>query len=399
MNEINIKRAQQIFREIVHEEYRGKYLDLSANPIQYGYNIFNSYRAGGKTTNDLIFMLICYHYFGKTSMYCRSGARATRAKAVSTLCTAMNTTVDDTGRNYVQRCTNDAYTWIEYHSNTKTFRLQKTPDDEIKKCPIFMYVTNINDDAMSLKSGFADNNCDIMLYDEFIDDETNAYTVIKFLNLISTVFRLRHKTIAIMNCNLSVGSPVILRTFGIYEKVLNQTTPFMIYHTKAGMKIAVTCLETKDEFNNDRSRMNETYFNFDTHIDGLENIRGASICHESYRELPPDIDEKCTVPTGLYYYSCGQFFEVYQIESPTWQSMYFIKTCIEPVHDREHLTITDDKLYAFDNPYTYASIGRDFKICCDVARKVRRNDVCFDDFMAYVCIKSFYDLYKIPELI
>ena len=145
--------------------------------------------------------------------------------------------------------------------------------------------------------------------------------------------------------------------------------------------------------------MNETYFNFDTHIDGLENIRGASICHESYRELPPDIDEQCTVPTGLDYYSCGQFFEVYQIESPTWQSMYYIKACIEPVHDREHLTITHDKLYAFDNPYTYASIGRDFKICCDVARKVRRNDVCFDDFMAYVCIKSFYDLYKIPELI
>ena len=83
MNAIDIKRAQQIFREIVHEEYRGKYLDLSANPIQYGYNIFNSYRAGGKTTNDLVFMLICYHYFGKTSMYCRSGARATRAKAVT----------------------------------------------------------------------------------------------------------------------------------------------------------------------------------------------------------------------------------------------------------------------------------------------------------------------------
>jgi hypothetical protein len=103
MNEINIKRAQTIFREIVGDEYRSKYLDLSANPIQYGYNIFNSYRAGGKTTNDLVFMLICYHYFGKTSMYCRSGARATRAKAVSTLCTALNTTVDDTGRNYVQK--------------------------------------------------------------------------------------------------------------------------------------------------------------------------------------------------------------------------------------------------------------------------------------------------------
>lgn len=396
---MNIKLIQAKFREIVPKSIRDKWLDLSVNPIQYGYNIFNSYRAGGKTSNELIFALIAYDMFDVRSMYFRSGQLATRAKAVNTLCMQLNTYADEeTGKNYVQLCTDDKYTWLAYHSHSKTFRLLKTQEDDLKTAPIFIYVSSIPE-TLSLKSGFADTSADIIIYDEFIDNETGTQTTITFLNAISTVFRLRYKTICFMNCNLSVGNPIVLRQFGIYEKVLSQTTPYMIYHTKRGMKIAVSILSPSDEQNNDRARMNETYFNFDTNIEGIENIRGASICHESYRELPPDTTKNELSQTGLYFYSCGCWLEVLQVSNSNWQNMYYIIQTIEPQHDNEHLTLTDDKLTAFDTPFTYASIGRDFQVCRDLACKVRRSDVCFDSFMTYICIKSFYDFYRIPETI
>lgn len=396
--ELNIKRIQDIFREIVPKDLRSKWLDLSARPIQYGYNLYNSYRAGGKTTNALIFSLIAFNEYNCTTMYFRSGIRATRAKAVSTLCDTINTTIDDNGLNYVQRITGEKYCWVGYHSRTKTFRLLQHLDDEMNTAPVFMYVCAVSE-SLSLKSGFADPNCNISLYDEFIDDEVTNDSMIMYLNALSTIFRLRHKSIAFMFCNMSVGSPIILRKMGIYEKVLNQTTPFMVYHTKRGMKITVNILEPSEEQSNERLKMNETYFNFDTDIDGIENIRGSSIVRASYRELPEDVIPECITETGLYIYSCGYWMNVKQISSNTWQDMYYITTCLEPTHDAEHLTITDDRLFSFQNPYTYSSIGKDFKLCCDLAKKVRRNDVCFDNFMTYISVKSFYDLYKIPELI
>lgn len=398
LTKARIKAIQDAFREYVNPDLREKWLDLSRNPIQNGYNIFNSYRAGGKTTNILIWALIARYQYDISTMYFRSGIKATRAKAVSTLCDSLNNTVNDEGLNYVQLITGGRYCWIMYHTHSKTFRLMQTLEDELIKCPVFIYVVAVSE-SLSLKSGFADNNCNIILYDEFIDDEVTNTSMIEFLNAVSTVFRLRHESVCFMNCNMSVGSPIILRKFGIYEKVLNQTLPYMVYHTKRGMKISVNILEPSEIQSNDRLKMNETYFNFDTEIDGIENIRGSSICRESYRELPDDVLQDCICDTGLYIYSCGFWCTVKQISSNTWQDMYYIATCPEPPHDAEHLTITDDRLFAFNNPYTYSSIGRDFKICCDLARKVRRNDVCFDSFMSYISVKSFYDLYRIPEYI
>ena len=297
--ELNIKRIQDTFREYVSEENRRLWLDLSARPVQYGYNIFNSYRTGGKTTNILIFALIAYHLYNTTTMYFRSGIKATRAKAVSTLCDGLNNIVNDDGQNYVQAITDNKYCWIVYHSHTKTFRLLESLDSEPIKSPVFIYVCAVSE-SLSLKSGFADTNCNITLYDEFIDDEVTNSSMIEYLNAISTVFRLRTKSIAFLNCNMSVGSPIILRKFGIYEKVLNQTTPYMVYHTKGGMKISVNILEPSEEQANERLKMNEMYFNFDTNIEGIENIRGTSICRESYRELPPDVTPDTTSETGLY---------------------------------------------------------------------------------------------------
>ena len=396
--EINIKRLQASFREFVPKVYREKWLDLSKNPIQYGYNIYNSFRVGGKTTNELIFALIAFSQCNTTTMYFRSGSRATRAKAVSTLCDTLNNTVNDDGQNYIQAITDGAFCWCQYHTHTKTFRLLHTLDDDVAKAPVFVYVCALNE-SLAIKSGFADVNCNICIYDECVDDEVSNTTMIEYLNAISTIFRLRHKSIAFLNCNMSVGSPIILRKFGIYEKVLNQTTPYMVYHTQRGMKISVNVLEPPPEQNNDRLKMNETYFNFDTDIDGLENIRGTSVCRESYRELPPDVTPETTSETGLYIYSCGMWLNVKQISSDTFQDMYYITECIEPPHDSEHLTITDDRQFSFDNPYTYSSIGKDFPVCVDLAKKVRRNDVCFQTFMSYIAVKSFYDFYRIPDYV
>lgn len=386
-----------MFAMIVPLEFREKYLDLSKNPITRGYNIFNSFRAGGKTTNEIIFCLIAYSLYGTRSAYLRTNPRATTEKMVFTLCQELNSYVFDDGRNYVQTITNDKYIGISYHNRTKSFRLMASQEQDVKTADVFMYVFDV-EQSTDVKSGFNDTNCDIIIYDEFIDTHTTNDTCIKYLNFISTIFRLRYNSIAFMNCNMSIGNPVLLRQFGIYEKVLNQTTEYMVYHNKRGTKVSVTLMQPPEDKNNiDRLKMNETYFYFDTRIDGIENITGLSICQQLYRTLPEDASYTLK-PTKLYIHACGTIYKISRCFTKDWQPMFYAEPLNGLVnHNPTNIMLTDDIITAYETPYTYASIGRDFPLAVEFAKAVRRNDVCYKDYMSYISITSFYDFYKISE--
>ena len=105
------------------------------------------------------------------------------------------------------------------------------------------------------------------------------------------------------------------------------------------------------------------------------------------------------IPTNVKLYSCGYWIDVYTTVSDKWQNMIYFKKGTPSDHGAGTITLTDDKNYAFTHPYTYASIGKDFKICLLMAKLFRRNDVCCDDDMTYISANSFYDFYKIPEYI
>lgn len=380
--------------EVVPDKFKLSGLNLAKYPIQNGYNFYNSYRAGFKTTSDLLFIVRAFCQFGTTALYCRTSSRTTVKSKIFTLCDVLNSYVNDAGKNYIQQASNDKYCWISYHATSKTFRLLENLDQDPKTAPICIYVVPVSE-SLSFKSGFADINANIILWDEFIDEYVNNDSTILFLNLVSTAFRLRYNSVIFMNCNMSIGSPVVLRKFGIYEKVLEQTDEFFVYHTKKGMQISVTVLEPFEETqNNDRAKMNMTYFAFDTHIEGIENIIGSSITHEPYRELP---ENSTLTDTGIYFYTCGYFIKSMYCMNEKYQPMYYFKRVLEPEHDAGHIILTDDKLYALSTPWAYYSILRDNAQTVDIAKSVRRSDVCYENFTCYISMKSFYDFFKIPD--
>lgn len=393
MTEYEVNNVKRYLGTIIPEEIKKKYFDISTLRLQLGYNIITSYRAGGKTTNEILFCIKSFFDYGYTSAYIRTNRASVVESSISTMCTTINNTVLDNGKNYVQEITKDKYVYVKYHSRSKTFRLLKDIDEDIKDSDIFMYVFSI-DDSLNKKSGFSDNACDIIIYDEFVDTYYTASTTILFLNFISTLFRLRYNSICFMNCNLSIGSPLLLKHFEIYERVLNQTTPFMQYKTKKGTRIYVTILQPdEDNISDDRLKMNERYFGFS--LTGIENITGMSISRDLYRTLP---DNAKTVSTNLYINTCGSYYRVFQACIPDWQNMYYIKQSSEPVHKQGTITITDDRIKAYETPYTYYNLGGEFPQFVDLYTKFKRNDICFENYMTYISIKSFYGFFGVNML-
>lgn len=389
----NIYDVNALYDYIVPQEYKDKYYNVTKYPVVYGYNITTSYRNGGKTTNYLLWGMCANKIYGSHMSYIRTDKTMITQSKIMTLFDSINNTVLDDGRNYVQHIYNDLYNRVVYLPREKRFVLACETDTEYKNNPTLCYVHSI-DENDKLRSGFADNMLDIILYDEFMDKKISANTMINFLHIVSTFFRARYKSVIFMACNMSTGAPTILQQMGIYTKVLAQNTPYMCYTTSKNTRITVEILEVSEKFSNERNLMNDTFFGFD--IDGIEIIRGTSICHETFRELPPD---STITSMGIKIYSCGFWIDVYMCTNDKWQNMIYFKKGIPSLHTGSDITITDDCNYAYTHPYTYASIGKDFTACVTMAKYFRRGDVCCDDYMTYVCATSFYDFYKIPDLI
>ena len=389
----NIYEVNDLYNYIVPQEYKDKYYNPVKYPIIYGYNITTSYRNGGKTTNYLLWGMCANKLYGSHISYIRTDKTMITQSKIMTLFDGINNTVFDDGRNYVQHIYDDLYNRVVYIPREKRFVLVNETDTDYKNNPTLCYVHSV-DDNDKLRSGFADTKLDIILYDEFIDKKITAATMINFLHIVSTFFRSRYKSVIFMACNMSTGAPTILQQMGIYTKVIAQTTPYMMYTTPKNTRVSVEILEVTESFSNERNVMNDTFFGFD--IDGIEIIRGSSICHETYRELPENSD---ITPMQIKIYACGYWIDVYMVTNPKWQNMIYFKQGKPSNHDGKDITITDDNNYAYTHPYTYASIGRDFNACITMAKYFRRNDVCCDDYMTYVCANSFYDFYKIPDMI
>ena len=391
----DIYKVNNLYDSVVLKEYKEKYYDVTKYPVVHGYNFVTSYRNGGKTTNILVWAMCSHKIYGSRISYIRTNKTMTTRSKIMTLFDNINNTVDDTGKNYIEKIYNDKYNKVMYFYNEKCFKLCRDDmsADELKTAEILCYVHSI-DTNDELRSGFADNRLDIILYDECIDNKINNTTLINFLHIVSTFLRNRYKSVIFMACNMSTGAPTILQQMGIYTKVLSQTTPYALYTTEKHTRISVEILEVTEAFSNERNIMNDTFFGFD--IDGIEIIRGSSICHESYRELPENTE---IISTNVKLYSCGYWIDVFTTVSDKWQNMIYFKKGTPSNHRSGTITLTDDKNYAFTHPYTYASIGKDFKICLLMAKLFRRNDICCDDYMTYICANSFYDFYKIPEYI
>ena len=229
----DIYKVNNLYDSVMLKEYKEKYYDVTKYPVINGYNVVTSYRNGGKTTNILLWSMCAHKIYGSRISYIRTNKTMTTRSKIMTLFDSINTTVDDDGKNYIQKIYNDKYNKIMYFYNEKCFKLCRDDmtADELKTAEILCYVhsIDINDE---LRSGFADNRLDIILYDECIDNKINNTTLINFLHIVSTFLRSRYKSVIFMACNMSTGAPTILQQMGIYTKVLSQTTPYAMYTTE-----------------------------------------------------------------------------------------------------------------------------------------------------------------------
>ena len=179
----NIHNVNSLFDMVVSKEYKEKYYDVTKYPVINGYNFVTSYRNGGKTTNILIWAMCANKIYGSRMSYIRTNKTMTTRSKIMTLFDSINTTVDDTGKNYIQKIYNDKYNRVMYFYNEKCFKLirEDMSADELKTAEILCYVHSI-DTNDELRSGFADNRLDIILYDECIDNKVNNTTLINFLH-------------------------------------------------------------------------------------------------------------------------------------------------------------------------------------------------------------------------
>lgn len=363
-------------------------------PVIKGHNSVTSYRSGGKTTNQILWALNAWYDSGATTCYFRLCRTEITERNINTMCNTIKTYTGDDGLNYVQRITNNTYDTIYYIRTKKQFVVGKETDsiDDIKSRPVFMYVMCC-EEWENYKSGFADNNASIIIFDEVVSKKANSKSLIDFCNCISTMFRTRPDSVVFINSNLSAGNPVILQQMEIYEKLMVQDTAHAMYKTKKGMAISSVILgDVEKSLDNERCIFNQQFLGFD--IDGIENITGVSIVHNPYRELPED----CTLSDcNIYINSCGQWLHVYYTSSDKFQPMYYIRKCPEPAHTANTISITDDKLLSYKTPYTYYGIGRDFPALVKLAKHYRRGDVCVDSMLTDVYVNSFYDFHKIPD--
>lgn len=390
---MNIEITNELYKTIVPLELRKKIFDITEYPILHGYNIKTSYRNGGKTTNVILWAMCANKTQGSRISYIRTTKSMTTISKIKTIFDSINTFVLDDGRNYIQHIYNDEYNKVYYLSREKRFVLAKedSSDLEIKNAPTIMYIHSI-DQSDELRSGFADLSLDIVLYDECIDGAVSKNTFLNFAHILSTFFRLRHDSVVFMCCNMSTGNPVILQQMGIYNKVQTQTVPYMLYTTEYGTRISVEILQVSNEISNERNLMNTRFFGFK--LDGFDIIRGSSIVHEPYRELPPNMTLD---NTPLHYYSCGNWYKVQYAFNENWQPLFYISETTEPPHTSDHIVMTDDKCLAITTPYVYYGILRDNALALQICKHVRRQDVCFDSYTTYISIKAFYDTFRIPE--
>lgn len=391
----DITKVTDMYRQIVPKEMREKFYDVAKNPIITGYNVCTSFRNGGKSTNILLWALCANAIYGSRIAYIRTDKTMTTNAMVSTLFDSINAYVFDDGRNYIQHIYGDKYNCVRYIQREKRFVLACETDKDYKDNPTLCYVRSI-DQNDQLRSGFADSMLDIIFYDEMMDKKVNSSTLLHFCHIVSTFFRSRYQSIIFMACNMSTGSPVIFQQMGIYNQVINQKTEYAMYRTKKGTRIAVEVLKVSSEQSNERNKMNENFFGFD--VDGMEIIRGSSIIQETYREIPKDTGYTLT-DVGLYIYCCGIYVKIYTASIDGWQEMFYAEEVQRMPDHSEVMTLTDDLQYAIDHPFTYANIGKEWQMCMDLARRFRRNDVCFSNYMAYVCLNSFYDYYRVSELL
>lgn len=213
-----------------------EFFDPSKRPIDLcKYLIEISRRGTGKTTGILLLGMLLYNIYGITTAYVRQNYDMIAEKTVSD----MMATIIRCG--YIQNITDNKWNYAFYH-NRRWYFCKVDDDGNIieRSNTHFIFMCDILH-AKQLKSGFADNLCDHIVFDEFINDDCyypNEF--VKFCDLLKTLIRDRRSPIIWMvSNNIDKESPYF-HELGCYELVRTmQPGDDETYTTEKGTKVYV----------------------------------------------------------------------------------------------------------------------------------------------------------------
>lgn len=193
------KQARKLYRSIGVPETMPNspqvtLFDITKRPYEnQGWNAYISPRNKGKTTS-LLLLALCYNWlYGYTFAYLRTLQTMTVEKSMITLFGVINDYKDENGLNYIEKITKGQWNRVVFKRNTKKFYFanvdeQGNTTEQSEKILGHVLAVELQD---VYKSSFADTNCNIIIYDEFIDNFYRSWTFENLMNLISTIKRSR----------------------------------------------------------------------------------------------------------------------------------------------------------------------------------------------------------------
>lgn len=223
------------------------------------WNVIMSERSRAKTTTLLLFSLVMYREYKCTTAYMRTTEEMVRPSNLGEIFGVINE------YNYVSRIFGEKYNTIIY--NNKHYYLGKRDENGdvvYKDNTAIFHILSI--DKMEIrKSTFNDVNCDIILWDEFIDSKYRDDTFIFLMHWISTIFRRRKSgIITLLSNTIDIEHPMFYE-LDIHDDImyLPRGESIICQSSKESTRVNVYLLpEPSDDKKKLRDEINMLYFNF-----------------------------------------------------------------------------------------------------------------------------------------
>ncbi len=400
MKEFNINDViDSLDIEIIQSLEKNHVWNYTTYRMKHGYNWLLSGRGGGKSTGIQTLSIKTFCMYGYQTIVLRANKDETTQNMMSTYFDNMRAIVFDDGKNMIEKISNGKYNTVYYNRSRKCFILCNENDNicDIKNNIPFMVMSSF-DKSNEICSGFNYPDARIIFAEECLDDRISNFALLNLEHIISTVFRQKTDTYVILTGNLSRGNPRLLIDMKIYDKIKTSQIPYVVHKTKFNSKIGIELFDSLPEQNSQKRNFNDMYFCFD--VAGEDIIRGCSNSIPIFRQIPKNIINPVINETGIYIYTFDRFFKICTMISENYQAMYYIEDCEEITrHDAQHIIITDDELYSYENPYVYINPLTKYPVTVDIIKAIRRKEVCYKNYMCCIATTNLLDTFGVSERI
>ena len=313
--------------------------DITQLPMHSGmYQVGYSGRAATKTTNVLLGGMVLNQMYGIKIAYVRQIEEMIAPKATKDLFS----TISDPQYHYIDTLTDGRYNSVCYKSRRWYYCIT---DDEGKITEVapehFMFMASV-DKQQNIKSGSSFSNMDWIIYDEFINKVYMPDEIVDFLNLQSTICRLRQSPVIWMLANTTDIEANWWYELGIDEvvKTLDAGGERDV-KTDKGTQIHVSYISTQNQRKSVREKVNQLFY-------GFQNKKLASVTGEDWsikprQHIPKHASEQIlhVIVPNLFIMSHGKYVELEIVQHEELGVCCFCHRCNEPTREDDIILTTD----------------------------------------------------------